>query len=157
MPHLCYFAPLLCAAPFLLRSVWDIRTGKETKSIAVDAAITSMELSVDGKTMSLTHGQSVRPASIIAPAANRVVHDTRLHAHTHAPSTHTHTRARTHTTGRLSLRIPIHLCVCACGVCVCVCLCLCFPCRLRATTGRGLLTLSGFPFSFRFRSGTQKK
>jgi len=39
--------------------VWDIRTGKETKSIAVDAAITSMELSVDGKTMSLTHGQSV--------------------------------------------------------------------------------------------------
>lgn len=39
--------------------VWDIRTGSEVKRVDLNAAVTSMELSRDGSTLTTTHGSTV--------------------------------------------------------------------------------------------------
>lgn len=39
--------------------VWDIRSGKEVKAIALDASLTSMERSADDKVLTTTHGNTV--------------------------------------------------------------------------------------------------
>jgi len=39
--------------------VWDIRTGDEVKAVNLSAAVTSMELSRDGATLTTTHGSTV--------------------------------------------------------------------------------------------------